>query len=297
MRQEVLKRFGMVGRPDRRAGRRKSLQIHTSDRKPAERGLKACSAHSSETLSQRSTVSLSLTSELQDEIQRLRSLSAHRLEAQEEERRKISKELHDKIGTVLSGIKFKIENTILQMEQGKASPDLLKDVIPVIQRSVEASRRLIAELRPSILDDLGLLAAINWYGREFERTHGPLRLETEIHLLERDVPGYLKIPLYRIVQEGLNSIVRHRNGCLISLCLQKRDAMIELVIRDDRKESNSNEIQSLQGTQESDLDSVSERTEMSGGYFVIESSPVKGMCLRACWPINVNDRFHQVLSI
>jgi signal transduction histidine kinase len=139
-------------------------------------------------------------------------------------------------------------------------------------------------LRPSILDDLGILATINWSCRQFESTYSDIRIRKEIEIEEGEVPESLKIVIYRILQEALNNIAKHSKAFAVLLILRKAGRAIELVIRDSGEGFDLSEAQSRKG-RGLGLDSMRERTELSGGLFSIKSGKGKGTVIRAAWNI------------
>jgi signal transduction histidine kinase len=216
---------------------------------------------------------------------RLRVLASQLLTAQEKERRLVANELHDSIGSALSVIKFKVEDAVQQMERGVAALESLKDIVPTVQRTIEESRRIQTNLRPSILDDLGILTTLDWHCREFQKTYSRIRIEKEIDLSENDVPPSLKIVIYRISQEALNNIAKHSKADLITLSLRKNDGPIELAVRDNGQGFDMEKIFSMESYRKGlGLGSMRERTELSGGSFTIESIQGKGTTIRASWP-------------
>ncbi len=222
---------------------------------------------------------------LQESENRLRVLASQLLTAQEKERRLVANELHDSIGSALSVIKFKVEDTIRQMEQGVATPESLKDLIPTVQQTMEESRRIQANLRPSILDDLGILTTLDWHCREFQKTFSHIRIEKEIDLSEDGVPHPLKTVIYRISQEALNNIAKHSKADLVTLSLRKTHGPIELTVQDNGQGFNMEKIFSMESYRKGlGLGSMRERTELSGGSFAIESIQGRGTTIRASWP-------------
>ena len=129
--------------------------------------------------------------ELRASQEELRHLSAQLLEAQERERKRVARELHDGLGQTLSAMKFRIENTIgaLDPEEQAESADALKNLVSMAQRAVEEVRRISKNLWPSILDDLGLLPTISWFCREFGETHPHVRIEREMTVQEDERAG------------------------------------------------------------------------------------------------------------
>jgi signal transduction histidine kinase len=142
-------------------------------------------------------------------------------------------------------------------------------------------------LRPSVLDDLGILAAINWYCRQYESTHPAISVKKEIDIGENEVPESLKIVIYRVLQETLNNIAKHSKASVVLLYLRKAKQAIQLVVRDSGQGFDLEEAFSRKGTAKGlGLDSMRERAELSGGSFSIESSKGAGTVIRATWPVN-----------
>ena len=223
-----------------------------------------------------------LEEELKDSETRLRYLSSQLLTVQENERRSIARELHDGVGQMLTAVKFKIESA-LQLKSKKKS---LEAVIPLIKESIEEVRRVQMDLRPSTLDDLGVLATLEWFCREYQKIYSHIRIEKKTGLKESDVPMPVKTVIYRVTQEALNNIAKHSKANLVRFSLNKKENKIELTIRDDGigfdLEQAFNPEESRRGL---GLTSMRERTQLSGGSFVIESTPGNGTTLRAIWPI------------
>ncbi len=223
-----------------------------------------------------------LEEELKDSETRLRYLSSQLLTVQENERRSIARELHDGVGQMLTAVKFKIESA-LQLKSKKKS---LEAVIPLIKESIEEVRRVQMDLRPSTLDDLGVLATLGWFCREYQKIYSHIRVEKKTGLEESDVPMPVKTVIYRVTQEALNNIAKHSKANLVRFSLNKKENKIELTIRDDGigfdLEQTLNQERSRRGL---GLTSMRERTQLSGGSFVIETTPGKGTILRAEWPI------------
>jgi signal transduction histidine kinase len=172
-------------------------------------------------------------------------------------------------------------------EMGEDNPQAsaaLESIIPIIQTTIEESRRIQMSLRPSILDDLGILATINWFCRQFESTYSSIRIRKEIEIEEHEVPDSLKIVIYRVLQEALNNIAKHSKAPVVLLILGKTAQEIQLVIRDSGQGFDLLEAQSRKG-RGLGLDSMRERTELSGGSFSIESNKGQGTVIRASWPL------------
>jgi PAS domain S-box-containing protein len=226
-----------------------------------------------------------LEEELRTSENRLRLLSSQLLVAQEKERRRVAAELHDSIVASLSAVKFQIENVANQMKQGTAKPESIGLLIERIQESIVETRRIMADLRPSVLDDLGIAPAISWFCREFQKTYPSINIEKEIGTEERDVPESLKTAIFRISQEALNNIAKHSKANHVNLSLQKNDTGIELTIRDNGQGFNLNTIRPDGPGKGLGLVGMRERAELSDGVFTIESIAGEGTTIRVSWTI------------
>jgi len=263
------------------------LQIEIEDRRKAEEALGFRTReleHLNETLEQRVH---ERTVELEKANEALRFLSSRLLSAHEEERKRIAGEIHDVLGSCLGAIKFKVEGVVQQV--GEKDPETLteslKIIIPIIQESIEECRRLQMDLRPSMLDDLGLLPALSWFCRRFQTIYSGIRIEQENGIEEAEIPDALKIVIYRVTQEGMNNIAKHSKADRVRLSLRKSDGRIELMLQDNGRGFDLERAVSENTRKGLGLTSMKERVELSGGLFAIESTEGKGTTLRASWPI------------
>lgn len=218
----------------------------------------------------------------------LRILSSQLLSAEETERKRIARELHDGIGQALSAIKFSVENTIEELRKDAVTTKIesLESIIPLAQETIEEVRRIVRDLRPSILDDLGILATIGWFCREFESIYSTIRIEKEIAVKEHEIPAMLKTLIYRIMQEAFNNAAKHSQADLVRLYLKKTGDKIELAINDNGQgfaiEEAVYDKNSMRGF---GLASMRERTELSGGSFTIKSAKGAGTNIQAIWTV------------
>ena len=223
---------------------------------------------------------------LRESDKELRILSNQLLSTEEKERKRIARELHDGIGQALSAIKFSVENSLRELRN---SPDhaefkSLETVIPLTQKTIEEVRRIVKDLRPSILDDLGILATINWFCREFQNVYSGIRIKREIEIHENDIPPPLKTAIYRILQEALNNVAKHSQADLVQLFLQKTDNRVELTIHDNGAGFDLSEAISLIPSRRGfGLASMRERAELSGASFDIKSAEREGTTIRVVW--------------
>jgi PAS domain S-box-containing protein len=218
---------------------------------------------------------------LRESENRLRLLSSQLINVQEAERKRIAREIHDSIGQILAAIKFGLESKLSQMGGGTAPSGVsIENIISLTQNGIEESRRIQMDLRPSVLDDLGILATIGWFTREFQKVYVHISVEKQISVEENEIPNSLRTVLFRVMQEAMNNVAKHSKANLIRLSLKKVDDRIELCIEDNGAGFDPETIKKGLG-----LTSMRERTDLSGGSFEIESVPGKGTIIRAQWPI------------
>ncbi len=219
----------------------------------------------------------------------LRQLSSKLLSAQEDERKRIAGEIHDTLGAYLAGIKFKLEDAQLHMGNSANSPiESLNTTLPMVQECIQECRRIQKDLRPSTIDDLGLLPTLSWFCRKFETIYSHIQIEHTIQIEEGEIPNNLKIVIYRVTQEAMNNIAKHSKAHLVRLSLRKMDKKLELMIQDNGQGFNLENVSQENTKKGLGLSSMQERTELSGGSFAIESAEGRGTIIRAFWQLGVN---------
>ncbi len=215
----------------------------------------------------------------------LRLLSSQLLRAQEKERKRVAQELHDGIGQQLTAIKFRLEQAIGQANGMPTGAESLALIIPMIQNAIKEVRRISMDLRPATLDQVGILATIAWLCREFQASFLSIRVEKEIGLEEEDVAEALKIVIFRVLQEALNNVGKHSNADFVRICLEKKNGGIELTVQDNGVGFNrDDEFAATRDKRGFGLASMRERTELSGGSFVIETRERTGTVIQCSWP-------------
>lgn len=223
-----------------------------------------------------------------DSREQLRALSAQIVQAQEEERRRLARELHDEIGQALTAIALDLGMMAQLLPQpNEAVKRAIEDAQTLSQNALEEVRRLSVELRPSILDDLGLVPALRWYiDRHAERTGMRSRFE-EIGLDER-LPAEIETVCYRAVQEALTNIARHASAQNISVCLERergRDS-VALTITDDGVGFDvSRALRRARAGDSLGLLGLHERVELLGGSLRIRSQSGEGTSIQIQLPI------------
>ena len=226
--------------------------------------------------------------ELQKSEEELRFLTSQLLSVEERERKRIAADIHDSIGQVLSAIKFSVESSLFAIAEQSyiTAQEGLEKIIPLTQQSISEVRRIIMDLRPSILDDLGLIATISWFCREFESIYTDLSIEKEITVEEEDIPKPLKIVIYRILQETLNNAAKYSQTENITLKLTKTSLDLELLVEDTGVGFDPDVIASEEGNRRGiGLPSIRERVFVSGGTHTISSAPGRGTRIHIIWPV------------
>ena len=140
------------------------------------------------------------------------------------------------------------------------------------------------DLRPSLLDDLGILSTISWFCREFETVYSSIRIDKEISIDEKDVSEPLKLVVFRILQEALNNVAKHSNADRVRVALKRTDDHIDLVIEDNGQGFEGEGGRSVKVAHGGfGITSMRERVEISGGSFSIGPSKGSGTTIRASW--------------
>jgi signal transduction histidine kinase len=216
--------------------------------------------------------------------ERLKALSRQLLEAQEAERRHIARELHDEVGQALTILKMNLQ--ALQRSPGTpASAQLQEESIGLVERALQQVRTLSLDLRPSMLDDLGLVAALRWYtDRQAQR--GGLAVEFDADPLDSRLPAQLETACFRVAQEALVNVLRHAQAGRVKVELRLRDSELHLLVGDDGVGFDVRAAQERAARGASlGLLGMQERAQLAGGRIDIASAPAAGTHIRAVFPL------------
>lgn len=212
--------------------------------------------------------------------ERLRVMSHRLVEVQEEERRFLARELHDEIGQVLTGLKV-----VLDLG-GRAAPEptrtCLGEASGMLDDLMERVRRLSLDLRPQILDDLGLLPALEWHFQRYEK-QTKVRVVFQCSSLEGRLPAHLETAIYRIAQEALTNVARHARVQVVTVRLWTDEENLGLQV-DDQGAGFDVEA-ALAARVSSGLSGMRERAALLGGEFTAESIPGSGTRLTVELPL------------
>jgi PAS domain S-box-containing protein len=210
---------------------------------------------------------------LQASLQQLRSLSGYVQTLREEERKRISREVHDELGQTLTAIKMDLAWFVrnLPAEQ-EVLREKMKSTLQLVDETVQSVRRIAAELRPGVLDDLGLAAAIEWQVQEFQARTG---ITIHVRMPPEDIAldPNCAVTLFRIFQEVLRNIAQHAQATQVHVRLMRSNGTVMLETRDNGKGISERQISSPQSL---GLLGMKERVLLLGGQFEIHGEEGKG---------------------
>jgi signal transduction histidine kinase len=207
--------------------------------------------------------------------QRIRSLAI--IEAQENERRRISRELHDGLGQLLSAAKLNIGMIEFMQGQSKEkAADIIKQIESIISKAIVEARRIAHDLRPTTLDDFGLLPALRILCQEFSKLTG-IKVKFQVsQVLERIEPK-VEIAIYRIIQESFNNISKYAEATEVSLDLYRQDNLVYVRAKDNGKGFDlENVAKNRKLGSGFGLLNMRERAELVGGKVDIITKPGEG---------------------
>ena len=209
----------------------------------------------------------------------LQQLSARLVQAQEEERRAISRELHDEVGQALTGVRLELANLSQLIHCGSPLSAAKADEIKhEVEASIGVVRNMSLLLRPSMLDDLGLVPALEWQAREVSKRSG-VWVQVDAAGVSEELPEEHKTCVYRIVQEALHNCVQHAAARNVKITVVQENAGLRLAIEDDGKGFQPARQKGM------GLLGIQERVTHLGGVFAVESEPSHGTVLRVVIPL------------
>ncbi|MCE5333964.1 MAG: PAS domain S-box protein [Desulfobacteraceae bacterium] len=214
---------------------------------------------------------------------RLRLLSSKLIDTQEEERRYLARRLQDGLGSSLSAVRFKLQSLLDQTQKNRIEREGLVSTISEIDRALAEAKKIADDLRPPVLDDLGIISTLGWFARKFQSLHPEISLTVAVDAEEMCIPEHLKIVLFRIVQDAFCNIARHSGAHNATLGLSMSEDSLLLRVQDDGR--------GFEPAPFSDgglgLNSMKERAELAGGWLDIDSQQGGGTSIRVCFPLAV----------
>jgi PAS domain S-box-containing protein len=215
--------------------------------------------------------------ELKKSYRRLRDLAARLSEVEETEKRQIAQELHDQVGQNLTalGINLNIIRSQISKKSAKLADYRLRDSLELLEKTTESIRNVMSDLRPSVLDDYGLLAGIRWYSEKFSA-----RTNIAVKILGKELtlrlPMSVETTMFRITQEALTNIAKHSQAQKAVINLKEIDDQVQLSIADDGIGFDPETVYKNKREMVWGLHAMKERAEALGGKFFMESEPGKG---------------------
>jgi two-component system sensor histidine kinase UhpB len=229
------------------------------------------------------------TAELSAANHSLRILSRRLMQVQEEERSRLARDLHDEVGQLLTALKIDLQDIQHgEVRDSRFSP--LTDSLELVDRLLTQVRTLALDLRPSLLDDLGLVSALRWYANRQAARNG-WTLSLSVEGMDGRIPAPIEVTCFRVAQEALTNIAKYSQAKTIDLALRRQDEEVTLVIQDDgvgfdvilaRRRAQSGESIGLLG--------MEERVRLAGGSLVISSTPGEGTRLELCFPLTEQEQ-------
>ncbi len=213
----------------------------------------------------------------------LRQLSERLVDAQEEERRSISRELHDEVGQSLGAVLVDLGQVSAKLPQGQIPlREHVERIRGVVENTVQSVRNIALLLRPSMLDDLGLVAALEWQAREISR-RSPMEVDVQSEGISDSLPDEYKTCIYRLVQEALNNAARHSSASGASVIARQIPGKITVTIRDNGRGFDPRKTRGL------GILGMHERVSRLEGTLSIKSEPGQGTVLTAEIPFRTGD--------
>jgi signal transduction histidine kinase len=218
---------------------------------------------------------------IQKTTRQLRELSGHLQKVREEERTNISREIHDELGGQLTVLKMdaswlnkKLSDSHVGIQQK------MKNLIEILDSMIVSVRRISSELRPSLLDKIGLVATIDWHLKEFEKRSG-IVINFDAPKKELSLPDEVKNGLFRIFQESLTNVARHSEATKLKVVLHQSEEQVVLTITDDGIGFDK---QKLTEAENLGILGMQERTLMMKGTYNITSTPGNGTSVKIIIP-------------
>lgn len=223
---------------------------------------------------------------IRERTETLEILSARMLKNEESDKQKIAVELHEGLAQTLSAVKLNLENSSQKISGDDTVGRSMAAIIPALQGAIEDVRTIATELRPSSIDDLGLLATVNSLCLNFQQKHPGIRIRQDISLQEKDIPASLKVILYRIILLALDDLAMHTTSDQVLIALRRNNGTLVLLIDDTPSTAPDLAATSLieiDPNPESRFTKILELTTLSGGRFAAARPAAGRIVLRAAW--------------
>lgn len=220
----------------------------------------------------------------------IKQMAHHTIKAMENDRKALSKEIHDSIGGSLAAIKMLLEAMLLNPDG--TTPDNLRSLEKIVGHlsdTIKESKRISYQMRSMALDDLDLVAAISEIIRNFNEFFPQIQVDFQFHTYREEISDDIKMVVYRVVQEALNNVGKHSHAKLVTITLSECKKRILLKVEDNGcgfdVSKNLDTEKPLQGY---GMRSMNERVEICKGSFAVISKPGKGTVLLAYLPKSIS---------
>ncbi len=285
----ALEANARLSRLNRRLSRRtldlaasnRKLKKEVARRRVVEETLRQSERHSGRLLEQ--------SRHLQEE---LRLLSRQVLSVQEDERKRISRELHDVVAQVLTSINVRL--ALLKAAATVDTKELSKNIArtqAMVEKSVDIVHQFAYDLRPAVLDHLGLLPALQSFMKNFMKETG-IRVSLTAFAGVDKLDGAGRTVLYRVAQEAFTNVGRHAHASRVDASIQRLPNAIRMAIKDNGQSFNVKRILHAGKGQRMGLLGMRERVEMIGGTFAVDSAPNRGTTIQVQIPFSPNSKEH-----
>jgi PAS domain S-box-containing protein len=219
--------------------------------------------------------------ELQRSVDQMRALAARVQDAREEERKRVAREIHDELGQALTSIKIDLSSLIHEFPPEPRQVKRIESISTMVDQTIKSVRRISTELRPGILDDLGLIAAVEWAAEEFvARTGTKCRLDLPEN--DRAIDPDRATAIFRILQETLTNVVRHAKATCVDVRLLQESGGMILEVRDNGMGATE---QQLSAAESLGIRGMRERALLLGGELSVQSVPGQGTSIRVSIPL------------
>jgi two-component system, NarL family, sensor histidine kinase UhpB len=226
--------------------------------------------------------------ELRRSHEELRSLSLHLEQVREKESKRIAGEIHDVLGQQLTTLKMDLSWLTERVLSGEKDTDKISEKIKamsdLIDQTIQAVQKISAELRPGLLDDLGLLPAIEWLSQDFQN-RTKIKCRTHFDRDDIDLDPDFATAIFRISQEALTNVVRHAKATRVNISLKEEDGALVLIIKDNGKGIIKERIWDPSSL---GIIGMRERVRRFSGELIISGTPQRGTTLTAIFPKEID---------
>ena len=199
---------------------------------------------------------------------------------QEDERRNLSRELHDHIGQLMTGLQFSLSSLLPQASE--AQKERIAEAQEQVRNIISQTREIALNLRPSLLDDTGLIMTLVWHFDRFSSQTGIKVHFQHSNLVEKRLDTAIETAVFRIIQEALTNVARYANTEAVHVLLTLENQQVKLSVTD---QGQGFDLLEVDQSEHMGLNSMRERAYAVGGFLDIETAPSKGTCIRALLPL------------